>query len=52
MARPAVGGWCGTVGVVSVDPYEGYRNALINSPFLGEVTLVVDPFHIVRLAKP
>jgi len=43
--------WCGTVGVVSVDPHEGYRNALINSPFLGEVTLVVDPFHIVRLAN-
>jgi transposase len=32
----------------SEDP--GYRNALTNSPFLGDVTLVVDPFHIVRLA--
>jgi transposase len=43
--------WCGTIGVVSVDPHEGYRNALIGSPYLSDVTVVVDPFHIVRLAN-
>jgi transposase len=43
--------WCGSVGVVSVDPHEGYRKALTGTPYLGEITLVVDPFHIVRLAN-
>ena len=36
--------------MVSVDPHEGYRSAITNSKMLGEVTMVVDGFHIVRLA--
>jgi len=46
------------VEVVSVDPHEGYRSAILapnpdtNTPSpLAEVTVVVDPFHIVRLAN-
>lgn len=50
--------WLAAVEVVSVDPHEGYRSAVIRpdpatlelSP-LAEVTIVVDPFHIVRLAN-
>ena len=50
--------WLGSVQVVSVDPHEGYRSAVVNpdpatlrpSP-LADVTIVVDPFHIVRLAN-
>lgn len=50
--------WLAGVEVVSVDPHEGYRNAvlqpdpitLVPSPLAG-VTIVVDPFHIVRLAN-
>ena len=37
--------------MVSVDPHEGYRSAITGSPLLGEITMVVDPFHIVRLAN-
>lgn len=37
--------------VVSVDPHEGYRSAITDTPLLGDVTMVVDPFHIVRLAN-
>jgi transposase len=43
--------WRAQVQVVSVDPHEGYRSALSGSGLLGEVTMVVDPFHIVRLAN-
>ena len=50
--------WLAHVQVVSVDPHEGYRSAVVNpdpvtlrpSP-LAEVTIVVDPFHVVRLAN-
>jgi hypothetical protein len=46
------------IEVVSVDPHEGYRGAVLNpdprtgrpSP-LAEVQIVVDPFHVVRLAN-
>ena len=40
--------WRQAVRVVSVDPHEGYRSALTNTTLL---TMVVDPFHIVRLAN-
>lgn len=43
--------WRDQVQVVSVDPHEGYRSALTASGLLGEVTMVVDPFHIVRLGN-
>jgi transposase len=50
--------WLAQIEVVSVDPHEGYRSALTNpdpvtlalSPLAG-ATMVVDPFHIVRLAN-
>lgn len=50
--------WLAGIDVVSVDPHEGYRTAVLNpnpttgapSPLAG-VTVVVDPFHIVRLAN-
>jgi transposase len=50
--------WLGMIKVVSVDPHEGYRGAVLNadpltgraSPLAG-VAIVVDPFHIVRLAN-
>jgi transposase len=50
--------WLAQIQVVSVDPHEGYRSAVTNpdpvtgrpSPLAG-VTVVVDPFHIVRLAN-
>ncbi len=50
--------WLDQVEVVSVDPHEGYRSAVTNphpstgqaSP-LADVTVVVDPFHIVRLGN-
>ena len=50
--------WLAHVEVVSVDPHEGYRSAVVRphpdtlapSP-LEAVTIVVDPFHIVRLAN-
>jgi hypothetical protein len=44
------------IDVVSVDPHEGYRGGVIKpNPITGrpsplaEVTIVVDPFHIVRV---
>ena len=48
--------WLAQVQVVSVDPHEGYRSAVVNpdpvtlrpSPLEG-VTVVVDPFHVVRV---
>ncbi len=43
--------WRSAVTVVSVDPHEGYRSAISGTPLLGKVTMVVDPFHIVRLAN-
>jgi transposase len=45
-------GWLAGIAVVSVDPHEGYRSAVIaeGSP-LEHATVVVDPFHIVRLAN-
>ena len=52
--------WLAGIRVVSVDPHEGYRSAVINpDPATGEpsplrfasVTVVVDPFHIVRLGN-
>jgi transposase len=43
--------WRESVQVVSVDPHEGYRSALTNTTLLDSVTMVVDPFHIVRLAN-
>ena len=44
--------WLSQIDVVSVDPHEGYRSAVCEptSP-LTEVTVVVDPFHVVRLAN-
>lgn len=50
--------WLAMIEVVSVDPHEGYRGAVLNpdprtgrpSP-LAEVQIVVDPFHVVRLAN-
>lgn len=50
--------WLAAVEVVSVDPHEGYRSAVVRpdpltlapSP-LENVTIVVDPFHVVRLAN-
>jgi transposase len=50
--------WLAGIGVVSVDPHEGYRSAVtrpdpttgVSSP-LADVTVVVDAFHIVRLAN-
>jgi transposase len=51
-------GWLADIEVVSVDPHEGYRSAVVRpdprtgraSPLAG-ATVVVDPFHIVRLAN-
>src|SRR5690606_22568369 len=51
-------GWLARIEVVSVDPHEGYRCAVVRpdprtgraSPLAG-ATVVVDPFHIVRLAN-
>ncbi len=43
--------WRDAIRVVSVDPHEGYRSAITNTRLLREVTMVVDPFHIVRLAN-
>ena len=46
-ARPP--GWRWGVRVASIDPLEAYRTGL--SPHLDHVTVVADPFHIVRLAN-
>jgi transposase len=45
------GSWRDAVQVVSVDPHEGYRKAVTDTMLLRDVALVVDPFHIVRLAN-
>jgi transposase len=42
--------WLRNVEVVSVDPHEGYRSAVVSGP-LAHATVVVDGFHIVRLAN-
>jgi transposase len=44
--------WRASVRVVSIDPHEGYRKSLLGSLFLNDdLMLVVDPFHIVKLAN-
>ena len=50
--------WLAQIEVVSIDPHESYRSAVTRSdPFSlrpspwRDVTLVVDPFHVVRLAN-
>lgn len=50
--------WLSQVEVVSVDPHEGYRSAVVGpDPVTAEpspwahATIVVDPFHVVRLAN-
>lgn len=45
------GWWRAAPEVVSVDPHEGYRKAVTDTVLLDDITLVVDPFHIVRLAN-
>jgi transposase len=41
--------WLAAVGVVALDPYRGYANAV--AAHLGHATLVVDHFHVVRLGN-
>lgn len=41
--------WLDGVGVVSIDPFRGYANGVAGH--LGHATVVVDPFHLVRLAN-
>ena len=41
--------WLAAVGVVSLDPHRGYANAV--GVHLGHATLVVDHFHVIRLAN-
>lgn len=41
--------WLAAVEVVTIDPFEAYRNGLF--PHLGHARLVADPFHIVRLGN-
>ena len=50
--------WLDQIQVISVDPHEGYRSAVVgDDPTTGlaspwrHVTVVVDPFHIVRLGN-
>jgi transposase len=50
--------WLAQIEVVSVDPHEGYRSAIVGAdPATGaaspwaHATVVVDPFHVVRLAN-
>ena len=50
--------WLEMIQVVSVDPHEGYRSAVVgDDPTTGapspwrDTTIVVDPFHIVRLGN-
>jgi transposase len=44
--------WLSHIDVVSVDPHEGYRSAVTAmASALRDATIVVDPFHIVRLAN-
>jgi transposase len=41
--------WLERIGVVALDPHRGYANAV--GVHLGHATLVVDHFHVVRLAN-
>jgi transposase len=41
--------WLARIGVVALDPYRGYATAM--SLRLGQATLVVDHWHVVRLAN-
>ena len=41
--------WLAAIGVVSLDPHRGYANAV--GVHLGHATLVVDHFHIAKLAN-
>jgi transposase len=44
--------WRDGIEVVSMDPHEGYRSAIkASTELIGDVMIVVDPFHIVRLAN-
>ena len=50
--------WLDRIEVVSVDPHEGYRSAIVKpDPLTGrasawaKATIVVDPFHVVRLGN-
>jgi transposase len=42
-------GWLDRIGVVTLDPHRGYANAV--GIHLGHATLVVDHFHVIRLAN-
>jgi hypothetical protein len=42
-------GWLERIGVVALDPHRGYANAV--GVHLGHATLVVDHFHVIRLAN-
>jgi len=46
-ARPA--DWLRAVTTVAIDPHQGYANGV--KTHLGHATLVVDPFHAVKLAN-
>jgi transposase len=46
-ARPR--GWLAQVGTVALDPWRGYASALVVP--LGHATVVVDHFHVIRLAN-
>jgi transposase len=41
--------WLRRIGIVALDPYRGYANAMLSH--LGHATLVVDHFHLIRLAN-
>jgi transposase len=41
--------WLDRIGVVTLDPHRGYANAV--GTHLGHATLVVDHFHVIRLAN-
>lgn len=50
--------WLAMIEVVSLDPHEGYRSAVVGAdPVTGapspwrDTTIVVDPFHMVRLGN-
>jgi transposase len=50
--------WLNRVEVVSIDPHEGYRSAIVKpDPHTGSIsawaktTIAVDPFHVVRLGN-
>ena len=41
--------WLGAVTTVAIDPHQGYANGV--KTHLGHATLVVDPFHSIKLAN-